>query len=320
MSEAVTTRLALGAVDYTAPVHLAALRSVAVRLAPVALSVWVSDALVGRVSETAFLALAVIVGLPHGAFDHKVARRAFEPGHGGRWWQPFLVGYLALVSGMLLAWWIMATAALFLFLMLAVLHFGDQDAPAATPRHMMRIMAHGGTPIVMSAACHPAAVERLFATLVPAHAHGIILLLGGPLLMLWEAIAAGSLITYAVRGQADDWAGALDLILVSLLFALAPPLIAFSLYFAAIHAPRAFAAATPADGFHMSVLVLPLILTSLGLALGIVIFAEGAAMSPGDNVVRTAFLLLSALTVPHMWLEWRARLALAGPPAVQSRV
>ena len=302
----------MGAVDYTAPIHLAAVRSAAVRLAPVALSVWVGAALAGRVPETAFLALAVIIGLPHGAFDQKVARRAFEPGHEGGWWQPFLVGYLAFVSTTLLAWWVIPTVAFSLFLLLSVFHFGDQDASAGMPGRRMRIVAHGGAPIAVSAACHPHTVERLFATLVPAHAHGVVLVLGGPLILPWMAIAVGSLITYAVRAQADDWAAALDLILVSLLFALAPPLIAFSLYFAAIHAPRAFAAALPADGIRMSELVLPLILTTLGLALGTVIFAAGAKMPAGDNVVRTAFLLLSALTVPHMWLGWRAQVALAG--------
>ena len=288
----------------------------AVRLAPVALSVWAVTALVGRVPETAFLALAVIVGLPHGAFDHKVARHAFLTRHGARWWQPFLVGYLALVSTMLWAWWAIPTVAFSLFLLLSVLHFGDQDAATGAPGRKMRIVAHGGTPIVVSAACHPDTVERLFAALVPAHAHEIMLLLGGPFLLLWVAVAGGSVIAYAVRGQADDRAGVLDLILVSLLFALAPPLIAFSLYFAAIHAPRAFAAAMPADGFHMREMVLPLVLTMLGLALGAAIFAAGAELPVAGNVVRTAFLLLSALTVPHMWLEWRARAA----PAVQPKV
>jgi Brp/Blh family beta-carotene 15,15'-monooxygenase len=312
----VTTGLATGAVDYTAPVHLAAVRSVATRLAPVALSVWAGAALVGRVPEAAFLALAVIVGLPHGAFDHKVARRAFEPKYGGGWWRPFLVGYLALVSAMLFAWWAIPTITLILFLLLSVFHFGDQDAAAGSPSRVMRIVAHGGTPIVMSAACHSQAVERLFTTLVPAHAHGVMLLLDGPLLLLWVSVAAGSLIVYAMRGQAGDWAAALDLILVSLLFAVAPPLIAFSLYFAAVHAPRAFAAAMPAEGIRLSELVLPLILTTLGLALAAGIFAAGAKLPAGDNVVRTVFLLLSALTVPHTWLEWRARAALAGTPAV----
>lgn len=314
------TGLATGAVDYTAPFHLAAVQSVAMRLAPVALSVWAGAALVGRVPETAFLALAVIVGLPHGAFDHKVARRAFEPKYGGGWWQPFLVGYLVLVSAMLFAWWAIPTIALILFLLLSVFHFGDQDAAAGTFSRVMRIVAHGGTPIVVSAVCHPDTVERLFATLVPAHAHGIVLLLGGPLLLAWVAVAAASLITYAVRGQAGGWAAALDLILVSLLFALAPPLIAFSLYFAVIHAPRAFAAAMPAKGIRLSELIPPFILTTLGLALGAVIYAAGAKMPAGDNVVRTVFLLLSALTVPHMWLEWRARAALAGTLTVQPKV
>ena len=314
------TRLATGAVNHTAPVSFTMARSTTVRIAPVALSVATGAVLAGRVPEAAFLTLAVVVGLPHGAFDHKVARRAFEQGHGVGWWQPFLIGYLAFSSAMLLAWWVNPTIALSLFLFLSVLHFGDQDASAGAPYRLMRIAAHGGAPIIVTAACHPDAVEHLLGAMLPAHAHAVTTLLGGPLMLLWVAAAGGSLIAYATRGRADDRTVALDLVLVSLLFVLAPPLIAFSLYFAAIHAPRAFAAAIPAGGVRRGEMILPLVLTMLGLALGGGIFAAGAKMPAGDNVVRTAFLLLSALTVPHMWLEWRARVTLAGTLAVGPKV
>ena len=314
------TRLATGAVDYTAPVSFPVVRSTAVRIAPVALSLAAGAALAGRVPEAAFLALAVVAGLPHGAFDHKVARRAFGQRHGAGWWQPFLLGYLALAAAMLLAWWATPTFALSLFLCLSVLHFGDEDASAGAPYRLVRIAAHGGAPMVVAAACHPKIVEHLLGAMLPVHAHTVTTLLAGPLMLLWVAAAVGALIAYGTRGQADDWTAALDLALVSLLFVLAPPLIAFSLYFAAVHAPRAFAAAMPAGGVHNREMVVPLVLTMLGLALGGVIFAAGDRIPVGDNVVRTAFLLLSALTVPHMWLEWRARAALAGTPDVRTTV
>jgi Brp/Blh family beta-carotene 15,15'-monooxygenase len=305
---------------HSVPVSIAVARSTAGRIAPVALSVATAAALAGRVPEAAFLTLAVVVGLPHGAFDHKVARRAFGQRHGAKWWQPLVAGYLALASTMLLAWWAIPTVALCLFLFLSVLHFGDQDASAGASCRLVRIAAHGGAPIIVSAACHPETVERLLGTMLPAHAHAVTTLLAGPIMLPWAAAVVGSLIAYATRGQADDRTAALDLILVSLLFVLAPPLIAFALYFSAIHAPRAFAAAMPAGGFSSSEMVLPFVLTMLGLALGGVIFAAGAGIPAGENAVRTAFLLLSALTVPHMWLEWRARAALADALAVRSEV
>lgn len=314
------TRLATGAANQTAPVSFTIARSTLVWIAPSALSVATGAALAGRVPETAFLALAVVVGLPHGAFDHKVARRAFGQRYGAGWWQPFLVGYLILASAMLLAWWAAPTFALSLFLFLSVLHFGDQDASSGAPYRLVRIAAHGGAPIIVSAACHPDAVGQLFATLTPAHADAVTIMLGGPLLTLWTATVAGTLAVHTARAQADNWTAAIDLILVSLLFVVAPPLIAFSLYFAAIHAPRAFAAAMPAGGVQRGEIALPLVLTMLGLVLGGIIFAAGARTPAGDNVVRTAFLLLSALTVPHMWLEWCARTALANALAFRSKV
>lgn len=144
---------------------------------------------------------------------------------------------------MLFAWWAFPAVTLTVFLLLSVLHFGDEDAPASASCRLMRIVAHGGAPIIVSAACHPEAVDRVFAALLPADAHAVTTLLSGPLMVLWVAAAAGALMVYAVSEQADNRAAGLDLILVALLFALAPPLIAFSLYFAAVHAPRAFVAA-----------------------------------------------------------------------------
>ena len=172
-------------------------------------------------------------------------------GGGSRSW----AGYLILVSAMLLAWWAFPLLALSIFLFLSVLHFGDQDASAKAPFRCLRILVHGGVPIVVSAASHPDAIERLLAALVPGQANVVATVLGGPLLMLWAAAGAVTIVAYAARGHADDVAAAADLILVALLFAVAPPLIAFSLYFAAIHAPRAFAAAIPAGGMQAGEIV-----------------------------------------------------------------
>ena len=311
-------RVASGAVNDTVPILVAPLRPAATRIAPVVVSVAIGTVLAGRVPEWGFLALAVVVGLPHGAFDHKVARRAFERDYGTRWWQPFLAGYLALAAAMLFTWWALPVLALSFFVLLSVLHFGAEDASGQASHRIIRIMAHGGVSVIVSAACHPDAIERLLAALVPGHAHVVTMLLGGPLMLLWTTMVAGTLIAYAKRGQADDWTAAVDLILVILLFAVATPLIAFSLYFAGVHAPRALAAAMPAGGMRASQMVLPLILTLLGLGLGAVIFVAGAGTPIGGNVVRSTFLLLSALTVPHMWLEWRAQLASVGQPVAPS--
>ena len=284
------------------------------RIVPVALAVAIGPVLAGRVPETGFLALAVVAGLPHGAFDHQVGRRAFAPDHGARWWQPFLAGYLALAVAMLLAWWAFPVLALSIFLLLSILHFGDQDASTQASHRIVPIVAHGGIPIIVSAACHPDAIERLLAVLVPGHASTVTMLLGGPLTLLWIAAVGVTLIACAARGQTDDWAAAADLILVTLLFAVTPPLIGFSLYFAGIHAPRALSAAMPADGLRARELAAPLVLTILALGLGILIFVTAAGARIGDDVVHSAFLLLSALTVPHMWLERRARLAAGRTP------
>lgn len=284
-------------------------------IAPVALAVVAGILLDGRLPATVLLAVAVAAGLPHGAFDHAVGRRTFHPRYGARWWRPFLGGYLALASAMLVMWWAIPGAALLLFLALSLLHFGDEDAPIGTFWRAMRIVAHGGAVIVVPAACHPAATERLFAMLAPAQAALVETLLGGPVALLWAASTVGTVALHAMRGRAGDRTAIANLVLVVLLFALATPLVAFATYFVAIHTPRALAASLPGHGLRARTLLLPALLSLLGIALGVAIFVAGAGMAIGENVVRSTFMLLSALTVPHMWLEWRARLT--EPSAVE---
>jgi len=302
----VATSLAEGAVR-AAPA--AAAWKLAAGAVPAALVVAAGLLLSGRVPETAFLALAVLVGLPHGAFDHDVGRRAFAGRHGARWWQPFLAGYLILLAATLLLWLAAPGLALPAFLLLSVLHFGDADAPAETPARPVRVAAHGGAVVVVTAASHPGEVERVFAVLAPADARWIEAAFAGPLLISWAAAAIGTLGIYAGSGRRDDQAAAVDLVLIALLFALVPPLVAFSLYFAVLHAPRALGRLVPSFAGFRSVPFVPVLLTLLAAAFAGLVYVGGGSLSVESNVVRTTFLLLSALTVPHMWLGWRARSA-----------
>ena len=261
----------------------------------------------GHVPEAAFLALAVAIGLPHGAFDHILGRQLFHPAYGRHWWRPFLLTYLTFVAATLTVWWAAPGFALAAFLLLSLFHFGQEDAVAGASYYPARVLAHGGAVIVVPAAAHQLAVERLFAILAPADATAIAAALAGPLLLVWAAAAMLALGSYLAHGQKGRIA-ALNLALTVALFTVTAPLIAFSLYFAALHAPRAFAALRR-EGHASGSALIPLTLTILGLMLGVTIYCVGARSPSGDGIIRTAFLLLSALTVPHMWLEWRLRTA-----------
>ena len=132
----------------------------------------------GHLPATAVLALAAIAGLPHGAFDYDLARRRFS-GWASRWWLPFLGGYLGLLIATLALWWIAPVVALLSFFLLSAAHFGAQDAGPGSKR-LLRVVAHGGAPIVLPAFCHPAAFTGIVAILVGSDAAVVQRILAGP--------------------------------------------------------------------------------------------------------------------------------------------
>lgn len=268
-------------------------------------SIWVVSVVVAgvvlptNVSPSLLLALAVVAGLPHGAADFNEGRRAFRS-FGAYWWRPFLLGYLGLVGCVLAAWWLCPAITLVAFLALSIIHFGTQDQHA--DRSWMSVLALGGAPIVVPAVFHRTDVEHLFAVLAGGDANAITAAIAGPLAMAWLAAVALTMIE-AWKAAERSWSKVGELLLTTMLFAFASPLVAFAFYFALIHTPRALIAQQIAAGGSPS-LKRMLLMTALACGLGASIFFARPALTLDANVVRTAFMLLAALTVPHMTLDY----------------
>lgn len=253
----------------------------------------------GHVAATGLLALAVVAGLPHGTGDIGSAQRSFRQ-FGRTWWVPFLLGYLALVAVTLVAWSLLPATMLIVFLLLSIAHFGAQDVRATScSSDWVAIITHGGVPIIVPALFHYDEVTRLFAVLIGEQAGAVSNLLAGPVACIW-ALAVAATVFDSLRRKGTALPGIADLALVGVLFAVAPPLVAFALYFALLHTPRAFFAHRGEGTLPSPVQMAGL--TALGCGLGLAIFHFGPHLSTNENVVRTSFLLLSALTVPHMAL------------------
>jgi Brp/Blh family beta-carotene 15,15'-monooxygenase len=251
---------------------------------------------VSEVAELVLLGLAVFVlGTPHGALDGRLARDWLRPTLGERWFLSFIAAYLAL-AGLTLALWLTAPVlALAAFLALAALHFGEHDAPSA---RALAVSVRGALPPVIAAAAHPGEITAIFATLAGEGSAPLAALLGGPIFWLWVG-GAGTvlLLEPAPRARAE-------LLGLAALFALAPPLVAFSLYFGLVHSPRALLASRrPGERWSaMARDAFPWSLAAVLLALPLwAMFAP--RVGEGEALVRTIFWWLSALTVPHMALH-----------------
>lgn len=257
------------------------------------------------------LAGVVVVGFPHGAFDHLVAQPRLER-LGRRWWVPFGVGYLGLAGLVWLAWIAAPGLTLAGFLAASVLHFGLGDvedglAPTGVPR-AVAMLAYGGLPLLLPMALHPGEAAPVLAALaeVPASAMQGVLSGTAWLLPPWIAAFAWTLLQARRerRGVAERLATAAG-------FALLPPLLAFGLYFGVGHSVRHVLrlgawhdARDPAAAARwLARVMLP---AGLACAAGL----GGLALLGQDvvaGVLAPLFRVIAALTLPHMvvtaWLE-----------------
>jgi beta-carotene 15,15'-dioxygenase len=255
------------------------------------------------------LAGIVLVGFPHGAFDHLVARPVLRPRLGRRWWLAFLLGYLGLAGAVWLAWTIAPAVTLALFLAGSVLHFGlgdTEDGLVAdrVPR-WLGILTYGALPLLLPIALHPAQAAPVLAALAGWDAAVMERVLGHAAWLLPPWGLAFAWILVAARRERR---GVLERLATAAGFVLLPPLLAFGLYFALGHAVRhvlrlgAWRDATR-----------PIVAARWAAAVMLpasAICAAGLAWLDDDattGLLAPAFRIIASLTLPHIivtsWLH-----------------
>ncbi len=251
------------------------------------------------------LAGTIVVGFPHGAFDHLVARPVLAPRLGRFWWGPFVAAYLGLAGLVWVAWLLTPLVTLVLFLAGSVLHFGlgdTEDSPdrGRVPR-WVAVLIVGAVPILLPVAFHPEQAAPLLGAIggvaEPTMAKALSLSIW--LVPIWTA-AFVWLCWTGGQGGAD-----LPLVAVTAIcFGLMPPLLAFGLYFGLVHSPRHLlrlgAWHDPWDHYRAAVwaarvIVPAVIFCSLGIG-GLALAAPDISIS----LMVPIFRIIAALTLPHM--------------------
>ena len=275
--------------------------------------------------QLVILAAAVaIVGLPHGALDHLVARQLFAPVLGRRWWVIFGLLYLGLAGTMASIWLAFPLAALVIFLVLSAFHFGWDD-PLWVRRSpgfwdAVEHTCAGAIPIVLPTWLHAAEVTVIFAWMMPAARpldSGVVGAIAACVASVVLPVA-GLRLFRLVFGRPAAPAAAAELAAIVLLHVVAPPLIAFLTYFCGWHSIRH--ALELADDLEPGRLGIglrrfareaaPMTLTTVAAAL-----AAAAALGLTDIqldslLASIIFVGLSVLTVPHMAMMALARASL----------
>ena len=247
--------------------------------------------------------LILVLGVPHGALDTEFARKLYGV---ASWqsWLGFTVMYFVPAIVVIAIWQFAPTLFLVGFLVISIAHFSG-DPPLGTP--VVTRVVYGGAIIMLPLLLHAGEVTRLFAILVGDNAAVSIVERASWLAWPW----AGALVLLAAQRLRTDILSGFELGALGLLAIVAPPLVAFAVYFCLMHSARHILRTTEfikqASPWRVLSLTIAPMLVTLCLAMAAWFWLEQATLDA--RLVQLIFVGLAALTVPHMLIVERVRLA-----------
>ena len=249
------------------------------------------------------LAGIVLIGLPHGALDGAVAmhlgivQRFSDLAR-------FMLVYIALAALVVVTWTVAPSISLILFLTISMLHFGAGDVKNGKGSlGFTEALAHGGLAIVGISQFHRSDVNEIFAYLTNQDTAAVWLAVD----ILTVGVIFAIITCVFQASKNPKWATTiLELLLLGIVYALAPPLLGFAIYFCCVHSARHFRKIyatikeTVANGNIKNQAILFTVISWIAAGIAFWMFADFA--DPGPTILRITFIGLAALTVPHMIL------------------
>ncbi len=262
--------------------------------------------------QVAVATVALAAGIPHGALDHLVAR----PVGNGSTMSGFVVRYVLTAIVALVAILLFNVIGFVFVLVMSAVHFGIGDAAfiaeinkrTSSPtkhRTLLYAVPSGLLPIVipLTKPTSENALNEINTNIVRWHA--------GFDSALLIATALITLVAFIALLATKRYRDAIDIVLLTLLGVVAPPLIAFAVYFGCWHAVRhtarltlvlpssrqAFTSGSTTTAFWLAIAPgLPALIGALVVAVAIGVFTD----FKGDSLLWTMLAIVWALTVPHM--------------------
>jgi len=278
--------------------------------------------------------LVAVVGLPHGAADHRYARPRLGPLLGTLWLPVFLGGYAAVMASVVAGWVVAPAATIVVFFLASAWHFGREEPRPLGPCRLRPLFrfARGGLVIWTPLVVHTADVRGILGIVAPAApAFAIdrsVALLTACSWALLAVAAAGWMIQglAAVRrgGRVRRVLLVDNALVASLvtLFALVGPLVGFIVYFCAWHSVRGLRRLRVELGESWPVLAKSLALpTGAAIALiGLVAWVGLDTAGWSHALIRATFVGLSAVAMPHLLLHGVAPLSESSVVSSSNRV
>jgi Brp/Blh family beta-carotene 15,15'-monooxygenase len=278
----------------------------------------------GSSVESAAMMLAVavaVIGVPHGALDPVVGRRLMQP-LCNRWWLPFFGGYLTAAAIVVLGWYVAPVSTCAVFFGLAAWHFGLEE-DYATPlkadwAKQLFAIARGSTIIWATCLFRHGETQAILLQVMPnGSLQEVRYVMEGvrAAAFIFVPIAAIDLIAWSTRAKPGRLAAIVRTVSIVALAALANPLVSFGVYFCGWHSMRGLRELRAERREGLRAFVLRLVpLTTATLLLAAVGFAGWSSLERfTPSVIRTVFVGLSAIAIPHLALHTWRRLAENSP-------
>ncbi|MBC7757042.1 MAG: Brp/Blh family beta-carotene 15,15'-dioxygenase [Bdellovibrio sp.] len=244
-----------------------------------------------------FLALLIILfGMPHGALDTLFAKELFNLGQLKKW--PKFIFYYLMVSLVIVTFWLIApTLFLLCFLMISIAHFAD-DLVAGTPK-LSRTL-YGGIIIFLPAILHANDLARLYAYLVDIEQAKRIVTVSHYIAFLWLA----GLLVVLYQLSRSNIVSCLEISGIIMLAIFTPPLVAFTVYFCAMHSLRHLLRSLNFLTYTSKITVFTALIipTLMVVVVMYIIWINSTPLLLDANLIKLVFVTLAALTVPHMML------------------
>ena len=211
---------------------------------------------------------------------------------------------MALAALVVVTWTVAPSISLILFLTISMLHFGAGDVKNGQGSlGFTEALAHGGLAIVGISQFHRGEVNQIFAYLTNQDTATVWLAID--ILTVGVIVAVITCIVQASKNP--KWATTvLELLLLGIIYAIAPPLLGFAIYFCCVHSARHFRkiyATIKESVAGNNIKNQAIIFTIISwIAAGVAFWMFADFADPGPTILRITFIGLAALTVPHMIL------------------
>ncbi len=253
------------------------------------------------------------LGASHGALDHLRGKKIFKPIFKKKWFLAFYPAYILLALLVIFLWLQFPPITLFFFLMISAFHFGEEDLSFFYNGNNLIFyfisFLKGLLVISLSFQYNTETAILFFKYLMVDIANypnlieyisiiyftNIVLLILGSLLILKKELSQFVFFS-------------LEVLLIFFAFYFLPLILAFTLYFCFIHSTKHILRQSKEldnnDHIHglrlFAIKALPLTIIT---ALGAILFVFYLQDTLVENLIKTIFIGLASLTLPHIILE-----------------